>query len=269
MKAEKKIEKLAGKSINDSNTLKVLGNFAKKLIYSNKEVAIGQVFLSTIETVKDMLMHDSGTASLIHYNNNEVYKEISKEVTYAYIGEDYSKLVKQFLNGPLHKQFHKKLFATQEDAMEGRLRRSLKAEAGVNQRTTVFLDGQTFVSIKDLKELCNFEEEKQEILKEQKRKNLKIRRTKAKEKDFSIDLKSKASRIKNDRKNVERRAAILKTISKLKIFNRMPEYDSNVTIHLACFRTNGCDRSHTINKLVDSLCPRSKNVLEKLTDTQL
>ena len=261
VRAEKKVEKLSGKSINSSSTLKVLGDYSMKLLGSSREIAIGRTFVSAIETVKDMLMHDSGTVPLVHYNDNEVYKEISKETTYAYIGEDYSKLIKSYLSGPLHQEFHKKLFATQEDAMESESRKSLKSEAGVNQRTTVFFNTQTFLSMVDLRELSNFEEARPKMLKEQERRNL--------PKEFTVDLSSKAKRIKNDRKNIERRAAILKTTSRLKIFNRMPGYDSHVTIHLACFRTNGCDRSHTIDKLVNSLCPGSKNVLEKLTNTQL
>lgn len=268
-KTEKSIKNLKGKKVSEGKVLKTLTEYGKKLLLSNKEVAIGQIFLTAIETVQDMLLHNNETSTLIHYNDNEIGKEISKQSTYAYIGEDYSSHIKSFLSGPLHNKFYKLLFSTQQDAMEGPYRQDLKAEIGVNQRGTVFLDSQTFLSLADLKELCNFETAKTKILKEISEKKFTKLDLENEEKNLKITLSSKAKRVRDDRKRIERRSALLETKSILKIFNRLPAYETHVTIHLACFRTNGCDKTHTIEKLVNSLCPQSKSVLEKLTETQL
>ena len=266
IKAEKEVKKLAGKDVSEGKTLKALGNLAKTLVNANKEVAVGQIFITAIETVKDMVLHNNEPSALIHYNKNET-RQTSRQKTVAYIGDDYSKTIKSFLNGPVHTQFNKLLFNSQQDAIESEYRKELKSDAGVNQRGTVFLGTQTFLTLDDLKELCNFNEEKKQIMKETERKNSSIRREKTE--DIKKIFKSKGMRVKNDRRSIERRSALLKTKSTLKIYNRLPVYDSHVTINLVSFKTNGCDRTHTIDKLVSSLRPNSRSVLEKLTDTQL
>lgn len=103
-----------------------------------------------------MLLHNSESNTLVHYNDNNMLNEISIQRTNPFIGGQYFSKIKSFLRGPLHTRFEKKLFKSQEDGLSSNFRRDLKAEAGVNQRYIMFLNASAFLTLEDLRELTSY-----------------------------------------------------------------------------------------------------------------
>jgi len=266
-KAKKSLERKIGEPVDDNKVLQTLGSVCRSLIENNKEIAIGQLFLTGIETFGDMLMsHEKNGETLIHYNDNTLNNGVNIQRINSFIGGNFSKKIKSFLNGPLHSNFNKDLFRSQEDAFDPTARKDLKSKTGINQRTTMILDTMTFLTLNDIKELCfiDYEESKEEIIKSKLKQNEQITI------NFDSDQEEIVrKRRTNDKKIIRYRAALLKTITTIKIFNRLPVFEANVIIHLAEFKNNVKERAHTISDLFKSILPRSKNTLEKLTDTQL
>lgn len=267
--AEKKIKRLVGQDIDSPKVIGALSDFMKIGLKNNRELLIGNLFLTGIDLAKDMLMHKSDSSSLVHYNNNNYNGNTLIQRTNAFIGGEYSRKIKSFLSGPLHSKFEKNLFLSQEDALDSKSRADLKAECGINQRNTIFLDSRTFLTLDDLKELCGFDEKYNEIKKLRDRKESSKLGIKEEEERLMISLKKSIKRERNDRKKIDYKSALLKTKSKLKIINRLPVYDAHVIIHLASFKNNACDKMHTIEDLVNFIIPESTTMLERLSVTQL
>ena len=88
----------------------------------------------------------------------------------------------KFIKGPSYGVYNRDLVLSQSDYLSTKMRRELKANCGINQRGHAFLGSNTFISIKDLKQLCDYNEHKNKIVetyKNQEDNNYKV--------DISID----------------------------------------------------------------------------------
>ena len=77
--------------------------------------------------------------------------------TRSNIGHGHNRTVTKFSRGPLCQRYPKEMKYSQLDYVDPEFRKDLKIKSGINQKATIFLGTDTYLTLEDLWELSNAE----------------------------------------------------------------------------------------------------------------
>lgn len=262
----------SNKDIHNGYVRTLLEEFSKCIFDSKNQYRIGNIFLTVAEAAVNSLVNAPGKdVPIVHYNssNNSLDNTQTEYFkTVVRIGKSYNSKIKAYLNGPTYEKFTKKICNTKEDYLETVYKKQLMSSSGVNQRNYTFLDCDCFLSIGDVLNFINYDEEVYpkldtmykgliEIIKQNATNTTKVDETV--ETLLKMGNRMKARALKRpeeanvNNKMIRHFAAILNQKLNLKIYSRIPVYDTHAIIRLVRFKNVDSKESPNLDTLLQNL----------------
>jgi hypothetical protein len=267
-KVREALNKATGNILSGENLDKIY-QFLLTAGKSNSSFKIGHLIAGIAEHTLNSLVHDeSQHVAITHYNEKQSNSEIQIHRTHVYIGEKHNSKIQSYLNGPVHEAFEKRIIDSQCDWLDTKNRKELQVTTGVNQRGYAILDKNTFLTLKDVLELTNHKEHKASIDAQLNYFLLTTGENKIPKEIKDTLLKNLKTR-ESEKAFLNFYSALLSTKTEIKIMNRMPVYDANITVHLVKLRQLDGD-VRTIEALVNDVTKvPDKECLERINPKDL
>lgn len=244
-------------NISDPKNLKKLNEIVQQIVKSNFKFQYGHMFLTVASTIANGILNTNEKhLPLTHYNDDQSNSERTIIKTYATIGNDHSKKLKSFLNGPVYDKFKKVLCNTREDYLKSKQKKDLYSKAGINQRNFTFLSSDCFLTIADILELTNFSLNHKKTIADEYQRILKLVNKDNESENLTETSGTKRLKRSNsaDERMIRHYAGLLGLNTHLKIYNNVPVYKSHVIIHLIHFKNyEDKNSTTTISKLIKDL----------------
>jgi hypothetical protein len=241
---------------NNHNNLNKFNKLIDALTKSSNSFSFGNLFLTAASTMIDGILHEgTDNIPLIHENESSVVGETTNFYTYIVMGSKPNKKLLAFKNGPTCNTLKKDVFNTKEDFLDTGNKRRLYSKAGANQRNITFFSLKTYLTLGDLKILCDYDEKMRMLTEENYRvkdsqmikerikktesidiKDIKDKENSEENSEKTIDIKKlKLSQRRKKLRPIKHYSGLLSQVSVLTIHNEMPVYDVKVRLHLVKF----------------------------------
>jgi len=226
-----------GSSFSDEKNFENIVDLASKIGKSTSNLKNVDLFISIVSLIKNGLIdHNRNEGAMIHKNENMTVGNVKITKTKAKYGRPYGGKIKAYLKGPIHELFKKRIADTQQDYLTTNKKRELYSYCGVNQKNYTFLNSSTFLTVEDVLNLTEFEENhKKEIERIVLKNKLSLEPIIDNEEANKI-IKKRLNRRSDDVNMIRYYAGIVSQETKIKITNVLGFYDAHIIVHLVHFK---------------------------------
>lgn len=243
--SKKRVERLKGK-FNTEKALKLIETMMLGMHDSNKTIAIGRVISSLFEYTSDNVLHRRNKINLVHYNQSLKISDYIKILeTTSHIGHGHNRTISKFLRGPVCQKYSRNLKDSSIDYISPVYRSELKMKSGVNQKSTIFLGKDTFLTLEDLWQLADGSNQFKE--------SIWLKRTKKPKKSTENsheDVPSSKSYQQN--KFSTKTSCLLNNRIQLSFYNSLPTYACNIKLSLCRIKS-----TDELAKIIDKIIPNN------------